>query len=146
MQLVQAVGAGMRDLWHGLTFQSPYYIPVVGQPDSLAIMNSPGTMEGYLGMVPEDSNWENKLPARFALSASFYRPTAVASRIKCPVILIMGEQDRAVYPPSIRKMAGKIHDCTFIELPMGHFDSYSGELFTRVVELQSEFLEQKLFN
>lgn len=144
VQMGQVVGAGLRDLLHCLTWQSPYCIPVVGQPGSLAVMNSPGSMEGYLKMVPEGSSWENKLPARFSLSASFYRPTAVASRIKCPVLLIMGEQDHVVYPPSIRTMAGKINDCTFIELPMGHFDSYGGERFAQVVDLQSKFLGQKL--
>lgn len=144
LPMCKAAGAGLLDLLHCLTFQNPYCIPVVGQPGTLAVMSNPGLMEGYLGLVPEGSSWENKLPARFALSASYYRPTAVAARIQSPVLLIMGERDTAVYPPSIRKMAGKIHDCTFIELAMGHFDSYSGELFARVVELQRQFLAEKL--
>lgn len=146
MQMVQVIGSGWRDVFHCLTFRSPYYIPVVGQPGSMAVMNSPGMMESYLGLVPEGSSWENKLPARFALKASFYRPTVAAKKVKCPVLLIMGSQDNVIDTASIRKMAGKIKDCTYIEMPMGHLDSYSGELFTQVAERQSMFLQEKFLS
>ncbi len=144
LQMCRAAGAGWRDVFRILTFRNPYYIPVVARPGELACMNSPGSLEGYLAMVPEDSSWENKFAARTCLTASFYRPISGAAKIKCSVLLIMGDEDSVIYPPSIRKMAGRIPDCTFRHFPMGHFDSYMGELFEEIVAIQSQFLAEKL--
>lgn len=138
------LGAGCRDLLHVLTGQEPYCVPVAGKPGSVAALTGPGALEGYMSMVPQDSSWENKMPARFALTFSYYRPTTAAARIQCPVLVIMGTHDQAVDPASIRKMAAKIPDCRFIELPMGHFDAYTGELFEKIVVVQGDFLAEKL--
>ena len=143
--MMKAIGAGMRDVFHELTSQAPYCIPVVAKPGDFGCMNSPGTYEGYLAQVPEGSSWLNKFPARACLTASSYRPITVAKRVKCPVSIIMGEYDTVIYTPSIRAMAAAIHDCKFAALPMGHFNFYQDEeLFERVIKLQSEFLTERL--
>ena len=143
--MLKLAWAGIRDGWHMLAMQRPYCIPVVAKPGNIGCMNSPGSYEGYLAIVPKGSRWKNEFPARVCLIASFYRPISAAKHIQCPVLIIMGENDSVVYTPSIHKMAAAIPDCKLISMSMGHFDSYQdGELFEKVIDLQSKFLCEKL--
>jgi len=143
--MMKVIGAGLRDVFHMLTFRKPYCIPVVAKPGELGCMNSLGTYEGYLAQVPEDSKWKNEFPARTCLIASYYRPIAAARRIKCPVSIIMGDYDTVIYTPSIQAMAAVIHDCKLTALPMGHFNFYQDkDLFESIMMLQSEFLTESL--
>ncbi len=89
--IFQGTIAGIRDLIRMLTFRKPYYIPVVADPGTFAIMNSPDSKPGYMAIVPKDSSWENKCPARVCLMISFYRPVRFAHKVQCPALILLAE-------------------------------------------------------
>ena len=66
--------AGSRDVFRMITFRSPYFIPVVAEPDTYAAMNTPESKAGYMALIPDGSSWENKCPARVIFTMSAYRP------------------------------------------------------------------------
>ena len=141
---LQAVGAGLRDLGRRVTFREPYYIPVVGTPDRFAAMNKRGAYEGYLAIVPPDSSWKNECPARVFLAAPFYRPISYADRVSCPALLVVAEQDSLIPAAVVEKTAARMSKATVVRLPVGHFDVYVGEIFERVVQVESDFLAKHL--
>ena len=82
INMIKGSFLGMRDLLRILTFREPFYVPVVAEPETFAAMNKPDSKPGYLAIVPDDSPWENKCPARIALLMGLYRPIKFAKNLK----------------------------------------------------------------
>lgn len=131
---------GTRDLLRILTFRSPHYVKVIGHPDEFAILNTPDSYTGYLSIVPEDTTWENKCPARICLTFGLYNPMRYATKIECPALLMLAEKDSLTKAKPIEKTANKIPTCELVKYPFGHFDIYTGEGFNDAVKKQCQFL------
>ena len=125
--MARALVAGLRDLVGGAVFRNPYRIPVVGDPETFAVMNRPDSMPGYLALVPESSSWENTCPARVLLSVMTYRPGAFAHRVSCPTLIVLAEGDSLISAAAVERMASRIPDAEVVRLPIGHFDPYWGD-------------------
>ena len=138
--LMQATPHAIRDLSRILTFRSPHYVKLIGQPDEFAIMNTPESYPGYSSMIPENSKWVNKCPARILLRFALYRPIAVAHKIKCPALIMLGEKDSLIDAKAVEKTANKIPKGELVKYPFGHFDIYTGNDFKKAVKKQTEFL------
>ncbi|MEA1960172.1 MAG: acetylxylan esterase [Bacillota bacterium] len=136
--------AGFTDLYRTISLTRPFFIPVVARPGTLAFMNHSGAMEGYFAMIPANSRWENKCPARSCLSIPLYRPIRYASKISCPALIIMGDRDQVIPPRSVLKLSRRLKRRELVRLPMDHFDSYVGEMFEKVVERQADFFARQL--
>jgi pimeloyl-ACP methyl ester carboxylesterase len=141
---MQATVAGLKDVARMITSREPYYVPVVGDPDTFAVMNTPESKPGYMSIVPEGSDWRNECPARAVLELLIYRPIARARDVKCPALVIMGERDSLIYPRAVEMAASKMREVTLIHLDAGHFDLYTGEMFERTVEIEAGFLSHHL--
>jgi len=135
---------GFRDLFRILTFREPHYVPVVADPGTFALMNTPESKPGYLALVPEGSGWKNQAPARIILTLPAYRPIASAPRINCPVLLICAEKDSLIPTRAVEKLAARIRNVRMERVPAGHFDVYQGEIFETVVKMEAEFLAETL--
>lgn len=133
---------GLRDLIRAALRMSPHYVPVVSEPGTFGLMNAPDSLPGYMALVPEDSDWENRAPARIALTLPFYRPIRYAIRIKCPVLVVTAEKDTLIPQSSMSKVAQRIRDCKLVRLPVKHFDVYTGDDFEQVVRLEGDFLAE----
>jgi pimeloyl-ACP methyl ester carboxylesterase len=135
---------GLRDILRAVTFRQPYYVPVVADPDTFAVMNTPESKPGYLALIPEGSTWVNRCPARIFWRIPFYRPGNLASKIRCPVMIIAAEKDSLIPLKAVEKTARKIKEVEYIALPVGHFALYAGDTFDHVSALQANFLQQHL--
>jgi dienelactone hydrolase len=142
--IMKGVIAGLRDLFHMISFRSPYYIPLVADPDTHAFMNTPDAKSGYLALIGADDPWENKAPARLGLIIGAYRPIKVAHKIQCPVLMILAEKETLISPEMTEKTAQKIPNCTFKRLPCAHFEAYIGKRFEEMVKIETEFLQENL--
>ncbi|MDY6795970.1 MAG: alpha/beta fold hydrolase [Actinomycetota bacterium] len=141
---MQATVVGAKDLFTMLSHREPYYVPVVSDPDTFGLMNSPDSLPGYMAIVPEDSDWENRCPARAVLELLVYRPVARARQVRCPALVIMADNDALIYPRSVERTASSMREVTLIHLDAGHFDVYVGDLFKEVVETEADFLARHL--
>lgn len=137
--------AGLKDLGRALTGRPPFSIGVVGRPGELAAMTTPEAYPGYLALVPPDSRWQNRTPARIALLLPAYNPIAHAGEVVCPVLVVAGRNDSLIPLEQVRKLAARIPDCQLEELDCNHFEPYQGAWFERNVVLQVEFLKGQLF-
>jgi len=137
-------------LCHGLLdqvaalFGKTHRVPVVSDPDTFGLMNTSDSKSGYLALVPENTTWENKAPARIALRMAQYRPVAYARKIQCPVLLIGAEKDALIPAEAVKKCAAKIKNVRLEMLPVGHFEVYVGDLFEKVSAMEADFLAENL--
>ncbi len=141
---LQATAAATRDILRAITFREPYRVPIVSDPETFGVMNTPESKPGYLALVPEGSGWKNECPARAVLELLLYRPTMWAARVRCPALVIMGEKDSLIKPVAVEKAASRMREVTIERLPVGHFDVYHGEWFEKVASLEEDFLARHL--
>lgn len=136
--------AGLRDSLGSLLGAEPHHYPVVGRPGQHAIMNTPESYDGYLGLFEPDSQWQNRVPARIALQIPFYSPARSAGKVRCPALVIAGLNDSLIPAASVRSMAERIDLGQYVELPCNHFEPYTGQAFENNIALQLGFLRRHL--
>jgi pimeloyl-ACP methyl ester carboxylesterase len=95
-------------------------------------------------LVPPGSRWRNEVAARIALHIGTYRPGRKASRIRCPILYCIADNDSVTPANLALKAAAAAPRAEIKRYPAGHFDVYVGELFELVVADQIEFLTRHL--
>jgi pimeloyl-ACP methyl ester carboxylesterase len=109
-----------------------------------SILNTRDSKTGYESLMPPGFDMENATPARIFLTMALYRPTSVACRVKCPALVIAGENDFLIPIEAVKKAAAKMKRAEFMPLPLNHFDPYLGEPFNQVSKKQLDFLKTHL--
>ena len=135
---------GLRDLFRIITFRSPYYVKIISNPEEFACLNTPECFPGYSALIPEDSNWQNRCPARITLTFGWYRPLTSAGKVACPALIMAAEKDTLIDPKSVELTASKMPNSTVVKYPFGHFDLYRGDAFNDAVKKQTAFLKEHL--
>jgi fermentation-respiration switch protein FrsA (DUF1100 family) len=141
---LRATMEGMMDLIPMITGSTPYYVPVIGKPDTFAVMNTPDAYDGYMAIVPSGSSWKNQCPARILLKVSMYRPTRYAKKVSCPLLVVRAEKDMLMPSEAVGKMVEQTKLGELFSLPLGHFDVYAGKSFETVAEAEAHFLAKHL--
>ena len=136
--------AASRDIFRLIMRRPPLTVPIVGPPDSLAIMNMPGSWEGYQSLLPKETTWMNACPARAVFTTSFYRPIRHAPRVRCPVLLVMAKHDEVIESWSVQKELACLPDGRLVTLNCSHFEPYEGACFENVVAAEQSFLTTHL--
>jgi len=144
MQRMKSIGHGLHDLARALSFRKPHCVPFVAGPEEFALMNTPDSKAGYMALIPKNSLWENKTPARILLGIPLYRPVRFADKIKCPVLLIYAGRDALIPPDMVEKAIARIKNVKAVRLDAGHFEVYTGEHFDRIAEMEGEFIKKCL--
>jgi len=134
---------GQRDLvrsWLGL---SAHKIPIVGRSGSIACMPVDDVYEGY-ARIASDS-FVNEACARITIRGDKYRPVSTARRVRCPVLLLICENDELAPVSAAEVTAEKLGDLAEVKrYPIGHFDIYFGANFESSVSDQLGFLSKYL--
>ena len=140
--------AALKDLARKYTLRDPHYIPIAGEPDELAALNTPGSKEGYESFVPEDlseTEW-NRCCARIFLQVGRYRPVTEAEAVDCPALVIEATDDQLVPGSAVDATVARLDDVTRARYGIDHFGPYTGEAFERIAEREGAFLERQLFD
>ncbi len=142
-QLTVAIGHGLKDLAYSLLSQKSHLIPIVGQPNTAAMISTPGAEAGYKLMA--GPTWRNEVCARTALEVARNRPITFAHQILCPLLVQVGSNDQVAPPDAARKSANLANGQTkLLEYPIDHFDFYIGSWQKKLLEDQLNFLHKVL--
>ncbi len=135
--------AAVRDQLADLAGAAPYRIPLVGRPGELAAMNTPDARDGYLAIAPDD--FDNRMTARMVATLALYRPGRKLSRIHCPVLVQICDDDSVAPAAASEAMVERGED-NIIErhYHLGHFDIYRGAGFRRANADQLDFYKRAL--
>ena len=137
--LVPLVLHGLRDAVRAALGRRPHYLPIVALPGATAMMTAPGAAERYLAVA--GPTWRNEVCARVVLAVAFNRPTRMASKVRCPMLVQVGEHDTVAPPAAARRAAAKAGAVAQLRTyPVDHFDVYEGVWQQRALADQLDFL------
>lgn len=138
-----AVALGMLDRVGSWLGRAPVTVRVAGET-GLRLLASPDAAEGYARLVPHDTEWPGRVPARVFLSVLAYRPLSSARRVPVPTLMVAASNDAICPVSAARRAARRIPECRIEEFPIGHFDAYVGTWFERIVRMEADFLAERL--
>jgi dienelactone hydrolase len=138
--LIKATLHGLLDLLCMLTNREPHYVKIYSGPEEFAALNTEESRVGYESIIPKDSTWINRCPARIFLVAPFYSPTKFAEKVQCPALVMLAEKDSLIPAQAVEQTALKMPKGKLIKYPFGHFDIYNGKYFEDAIKEQTSFL------
>ena len=136
--------AGLKDAARAVRHAPPYYIPAVGEPGSLAVMTTPDSMPGFTALMPAETKWENRVAARIALLVGTYRPGLKASKLPCPALFCITDNDSLAPAKRTAALAARGPRNEIKHYPVGHFDIYVPPTWDQAVADQTDFLVRHL--
>ncbi len=142
--LVSALIHGLRDYGRAIIGRSPHYIAMVGPPTQFAALNQQGCEAGYRSMIPPERKWENQCAARSLVTTLLFAPSRKASKVGCPALFIIAQNDQVIRAGVTEKLARKVSQAEVVRYPADHFEIYRGELFEEISNLQADFLAKHL--
>jgi dienelactone hydrolase len=145
-QVLRMTVAGVLDGLAALTGGEPMRIPLVASPGRGAAMNQPGALEGYRALFDDPKDFRNEFCGRALLALGAYVPGRKASRLTCPLLVVLAPDDDVTPAGPARKMAAAAPRGESFELPRGlsHFDVYTGPGFEAAVTAEADFLARAL--
>jgi fermentation-respiration switch protein FrsA (DUF1100 family) len=139
---LRLTAAGLRDEARRITGRSPYTMPIVGPPGTLAAMTQPDAEPGYRALFEPGAEFRNEVAARIALRIGTYRPIARTREIACPWLIAVCDRDTVTPTEPALRAAARAGRAEVRHYDCGHFDIYVGEWFERTVADQVDFLRR----
>ncbi len=146
---LKSIYHGLLDLLLSFFTDRRHYVMISSTPGGpFGMMSTPDSLPGIQKLLGDDGQkeWEkiNRCPADIVFTLSLYRPIVSAPKVTCPTLIISAEKDSLFPPDGPQKMAAKMPNATLVNLPMGHFDPYVGELFDKLSVQMADFLAKNL--
>ncbi len=139
---LRLTAAGVRDAVAAARGGERVLVAAIGAPGGVAPITAPGALEGMQRMA--GGSFRNEVTAAIALSAGSYRPIRYASRLRCPVLVQIADEDRTA-PVSAALRAAWQARADVRHYPCDHFDVYPGsDWFEPVIAHQLQFLRFRL--
>ena len=139
---IKVTGLAILDKVGSFLGLPPLMVNLAGKPGSAALMTAPDAEPGYLGLLPQGVNNQNKIAARVALDIPRYYPGKKASGIGCPALFCVCDNDSVAPSKATLRHARKAPQGETKIYSDGHFDIYVNDGFERVVKDQVEFLKR----
>jgi uncharacterized protein len=117
------------------------HIPVVGRPGSYAFFTQPEALPGFDAVCGDRSLWRNEL-LTLSFAKPTYRPVRVAHRVRCPLLMCVGERDHMAPRRAAERTVERAPRGERRDYPIDHFGGFLGGDFECVVADQIEFLRR----
>jgi uncharacterized protein len=146
LAMLRFAGRGLLDGLGSLVGRQPRLVPLVGQPGTVAVLTTPDSLDTDRALRSERyPDWHRMVAARSALRLTFYQPGRHASQVRCPLLVVVCDQDQtSLVEPSVRAA-----NCA----PRGELVRIAGQHYApflnqheRAVEAQLSFLRRHLLS
>ncbi|MFI6493755.1 alpha/beta hydrolase [Streptomyces sp. NPDC050564] len=145
LALLRLLGLGVADTLGGLAGRPPLLVPTAGPRGAVASLTTPDAMDGDRALDPErrHTNWEQTVAARIVLQFGGYRPGRHASRIRCPLLVVVCDQDQSALPGLAVRAARNVPGSEVVHLSGRHYAPFL-ESHEQAVEAEIAFLQKHL--
>ncbi|MER5475026.1 alpha/beta fold hydrolase [Streptomyces sp. NPDC002685] len=145
LAFLRLFGRGISDALGGLLGRPPLLVPTAGVRGAVASLTTADAMDGDRALDPDHRypDWEQTVAARIALQLGGYRPGRHASRIRCPLLVVVCDQDQSTLPGPAVRAAHNAPDSEVLHLPGRHYAPFL-EAHEQAVEAEIAFLEKHL--
>lgn len=142
---LRTTGRALLDSVGQLIGLRPLLVPLAGEPGTVALLATPDGIDGDRALNPDNAypEWQQTVAARTALSLAFYRPGRHASRIACPLLVLVCDQDQSALPGPAADAAGRAPRGELVRMPGGHYEPFL-DGHERAAEAELAFLHRHL--
>jgi pimeloyl-ACP methyl ester carboxylesterase len=143
--MLRFVGLGIRDAFGALVGRSPLLVPLAGKPGTVAVLTTPDALDGGPALNPGNRypGWRQEVAARSALGLGFYQPGRAASRVGCPLLVVVCDQDQSALAEPAVHAAERALRGELVRIPGGHYAPFLEE-HEKVVAAELSFLRRHL--
>jgi pimeloyl-ACP methyl ester carboxylesterase len=143
--LLRFTGRGVLDTVGGLVGRPPRLVPLVGEPGTVAVLTTPDSLDGDVALNPGNRypDWQQTVAARSALRIGSYRPGRHAARVRCPLLVVVCEDDSSVLAAPAVEVAERAPAAELVRLPGGHYAPFLAA-HEAAVEAELSFLRRHL--
>jgi fermentation-respiration switch protein FrsA (DUF1100 family) len=143
--MLRFAGLGIADAVGALSGRQPRLVPLTGTPGSVALLTTPDSRDGGRALDPDGRypDWKQEVAARSALRLGFYRPGRYAARVRCPLLVLVCDQDQSVLAGPAVRAARRAPRAELVRMPGGHYEPFLGG-HERAVEAELSFLRRHL--
>jgi fermentation-respiration switch protein FrsA (DUF1100 family) len=143
--MLRLAGRGIADAVGALAGRPPRLVPLAGAPGTVAMLTTPDSQDGSRALDPDGRypDWSQEVAARSALRLGFYRPGRYAAHVRCPLLVLVCDQDQSVLAGPAVRAAGRAPRAKLVRMPGGHYEPFLGG-HERAVEVELSFLRRHL--
>ncbi len=103
------------------------YLPLIVDEGELGVIATKDALLGQDRLAPTDgTDWPNRITARSLLDVTFSRPARRASQVRCPLLMVVAEEDTMAPTGPAVKVAAKAPRGELYRSQGGHYDLYAG--------------------
>ena len=136
-------GRGILDGLGGLLGRPPRLVPLTGAPGTVALLTTPDSRDAGRALNPGNMypDWQQAVAARSALRVGFYQPGRSASRVRCPLQVLVCDQDQSALAGPAARAASRAARAELVRLPGGHYAPFL-DAHEQAVEAELSFLRR----
>ena len=105
LAMLRFTGLAVLDALGSLAGRPPRLVPLGGPPGTVALLTTPDAADSGAALNPGGRypDWRQEVAARSALRLTVCRPGRLASRVRCPLLVVVCDQDQsALAEPAVR--------------------------------------------
>lgn len=123
LAMARFTGRGVLDGLGRLAGRQPRLLPLDGEPGEVVMLTTPDSRDSGRALNPGNTypDWQQEIAAWSALRLGFYRPGRYASRVACPLLVVVCEDDQSVLAGPAIRAAGRAPHGELARLPGGHY-------------------------
>jgi len=147
LAILRLAGLVALDAAGGLAGRRPRLVPLAGEPGTVAVLTTPDALAGGSALNPGNSypDWPQAVAARSALGPGFYRLGRYASQVRCPLLVLVCDQDQSALAEPAVRAAGRAPLGELVHLPGGHYQPFLGG-HGQAAEAELSFLRRHLLD
>jgi pimeloyl-ACP methyl ester carboxylesterase len=147
LSVLRLTGRGVRDALGGLVGRPPLLVPLAGRPGTVAALTTPDSLDGDRALNPGNRypGWPQVIAARSALRVGFYRPGRYAPQVRCPLLVLVCDQDQSALAEPAVRAARRAPQAELVRLPGGHYQPFLGG-HEQAVAAELSFLRQHVLD
>lgn len=146
LAMLRFTGRGLLDALGGLVGRPPRLVPLTGRPGTVVMLTTPDTLDGDRALRSDRyPDWTQTVAARSALRLTLYRPGRDVSKVRCPLLVFVCDQDQtSPVEPSVRA-ANRAPRGELVRVSGRHYAPFL-EKHEQAVEAQLSFLRRHLLD
>jgi predicted alpha/beta hydrolase len=136
----------VADAIGALLGRPPLLIPLGGAPGEVALLTTPDVADAQQALDPDGRHaetWLQQTAARTVLRIAFYRPGRAAPDVRCPLLVLVCDDDKTAHPPAATAAAKRAPSSELVRLPGGHYAPFLAA-HEQAVAAQLDFLDRNL--